>query len=174
MRFPKLTKWLIWSLCLLIFSQCTSDSITQNASQESVVFEWTGPLYEGSNPSQQTIKVDLPALLGKSYQEGMEIVKVSLQSAELSADSSTAMNGINSLVLSIASDDPSLPMKELAVLNPVQAGLSQASLKTSPEAEVADFFGQKQFYLVVDAGLSADRDADLRLTGKFKWEIQFR
>jgi hypothetical protein len=141
---------------------------------ESVVFEWTGPLFEGSNPSQQTIKVDLPGLLGKSYQEGKKIVKVNLKSAELSADSLNAMDGINSLVLSIASDDPSLPMKELAVLNPLQAGLSHANLKTSPEAEVTDFFGQKQFYLVIDAGLSADRHEDLRLSGKFSWEIQYR
>ncbi len=141
---------------------------------EKISFEWSGPLFEGSNPAQQLVKVDLAGLLGVHYQEGMKIIKIQLKSADLSGDSASSLDGISSLVLSVASDDPSLPMKELAVLNPVAAPSGQAALKPSPEAEVTDFFTQKEFYLVIDAGLSADRDQDLRLTGKFQWEIQYR
>jgi hypothetical protein len=65
-------------------------------------------------------------------------------------------------------------MKELAVLNPVSAASGQAILQPSPEAELSDFFSKKSFYLVVDAGLSADRDQNLRLNGRFQWKIQYR
>ena len=163
----------LWAMLMLIMHGCQPKSQTHTATMESA-FEWSGPLYEGSNPAQALIKVDLASLLVNPVQEGLKITKVQLKSAELSGDSASDLNGIGSLVLSIASDDPSLPMKELAVLNPVISASGQAILKPSSEAEVSDFFAQKAFYLVVDAGLSTDRDQDLRLTGKFQWEIQYR
>ncbi|MBM3936761.1 MAG: hypothetical protein FJ343_06395 [Sphingomonadales bacterium] len=173
MIFRKITFMVIWGLLLFLMNGCNSESKTQTGTMECA-FEWSGPLYEGSNPAQELVKVDLASLLGNPVQEGMKIMKIQLKSAELSGDSASALNGIASLVLSIASDDPSLPMKELAVLNPVAAPSGQATLKPSPEAELSDFFAQKEFYLVVDAGISADRDQNLRLTGKFQWEIQYR
>jgi len=173
MNLRKITFGSLWGLLMLLINGCQPESQTHTATMESA-FEWSGPLYEGSNPAQALIKVDLASLLGNPVQEGMKITKVQLKSAELSGDSASDLNGIGSLVLSIASDDPSLTMKELAVLNPVTSSSGQAILKPSPEAEVSDFFAQKEFYLVVDAGLSADRDQNLRLTGKFQWEIQYR
>jgi len=173
MHFRIITLGAFWGLLMLLMNGCQSESKTQTGTTECA-FEWSGPLYEGSNPAQALIKVDLASLLGNPVQDGMKITKVQLKSAELSGDSDSDLNGIGSLVLSIASDDPSLPMKELAVLNPVISSSGQAILKPSSEAEVSDFFAQKAFYLVVDAGLSTDRDQDLRLTGKFQWEIQYR
>ena len=173
MHFRIITLGAFWGLLMLLMNGCQSESKTQTGTMESA-FEWSGPLYEGSNPAQALIKVDLASLLGTPVQEGMKITKVQLKSAELSSDSASYMNGIGSLVLSIASDDPSLPMKELAVLNPVTSSSGQAILKPSSEAEVSDFFAQKAFYLIVDAGLSADKDQNLRLNGRFQWEIQYR
>jgi hypothetical protein len=173
MYFRKITFGALWGLLMLLMNGCQPEAKTHTGTMESA-FEWSGPLYEGSNPAQALIKVDLASLLGNPVQEGMKITKVQLKSAELSGDSASDLNGIGSLVLSIASDDPSLPMKELAVLNPVISSSGQAILKPSSEAEVSDFFAQKAFYLIVDAGLSADRDQNLRLTGKFQWEIQYR
>ena len=173
MHFRIITLGAFWGLLMLLMNGCQSESKTQTGTMESA-FEWSGPLYEGSNPAQALIKVDLASLLGNPVPEGMKITKVQLKSAELSGDSISDLTGIGSLVLSIASDDPSLPMMELAVLNPVTSSSGQAILKPSSEAEVSDFFAQKAFYLIVDAGLSADRDQNLRLTGKFQWEIQYR
>jgi len=173
MHFRIITLGAFWGLLMLLMNGCQSESETQTGTTECA-FEWAGPLFEGSNPAQALIKVDLAGLLGNPVPEGMKITKVQLKSAELSGDSISVLTGIGSLVLSIASDDPSLPMKELAVLNPVTSSSGQAILKPSSEAEVSDFFAQKAFYLIVDAGLSADRDQNLRLTGKFQWEIQYR
>ncbi|MFM7747095.1 MAG: hypothetical protein ACKO7X_04165 [Bacteroidota bacterium] len=173
MYFRKITFGALWGLIMLLMNGCQPEAKTHTGTMECA-FEWSGPLYEGSNTAQGLIKVDLASLLGNPVQEGMKITKVQLKSAELSSDSASDLNGIGSLVLSIASDDPSLPMKDLAVLNPVTPSSGQAILKPSLEAEVSDFFAQKAFYLIVDAGLSADRDQDLRLTGKFQWEIQYR
>ena len=173
MHFRIITLGAFWGLLMLLMNGCQSESKTQTGTTECA-FEWAGPLYEGSNPAQVLIKVDLAGLLGNPVPESMKITKVQLKSAELSGDSISDLTGIGSLVLSIASDDPSLPMKELAVLNPVTSSSGQAILKPSSEAEVSDFFAQKAFYLIVDAGLSADRDQNLRLTGKFQWEIQYR
>ncbi|MFM7588466.1 MAG: hypothetical protein ACKO55_05060 [Bacteroidota bacterium] len=173
MNFRKITFGALWGLLMLLMNGCQQEAKTHTGTMECA-FEWSGPLYEGSNTAQALIKVDLASLLGNPVQEGMKITKVQLKSAELSSDSASDLNGIGSLVLSIASDDPSLPMKDLAVLNPVTPSSGQAILKPSSEAEVSDFFAQKAFYLIVDAGLSADRDQNLRLTGKFQWEIQYR
>ncbi|MEY3573774.1 MAG: hypothetical protein RLZZ617_372 [Bacteroidota bacterium] len=173
MHFRIITLGAFWGLLMLLMNGCQSESKTQTGTTECA-FEWAGPLYEGSNPAQVLIKVDLASLLGNPVQEGMKITKVQLKSAELSGDSISDLTGIGSLVLSIASDDPSLPMKELAVLNPVSAASGQAILQPSPEAELSDFFSKKSFYLVVDAGLSADRDQNLRLNGRFQWKIQYR
>ncbi|MBM3911581.1 MAG: hypothetical protein FJ350_01080 [Sphingomonadales bacterium] len=173
MNLRKITFGALWGPLMLLMNGCQPESKTQIGTMECA-FEWSGPLYEGSNPAQELVKVDLASLLGNQFQEGMKITKIQLKSAELSGDSASGLNGIGSLVMSIASDDPSLPMKELAVLNPVSAPSGQAILKPSPEAELSEFFAQKEFYLVVDAGLTADRDQNLRLTGKFQWEIQYR
>ncbi|MFM8977535.1 MAG: hypothetical protein ACKOJE_05735 [Bacteroidota bacterium] len=173
MNLRKITFGALWGLLMLLMNGCQPEAKTHTGTMECA-FEWSGPLYEGSNTAQALIKVDLASLLGNPVQEGMKITKVQLKSAELSSDSASDLNGIGSLVLSIASDDPSRPMKDLAVLNPVTPSSGQAILKPSLEAEVSDFFAQKAFYLIVDAGLSADRDQNLRLTGKFQWEIQYR
>ncbi|MFM7699612.1 MAG: hypothetical protein ACKO7V_02340 [Bacteroidota bacterium] len=173
MNLRKITFGALWGLIMLLMNGCQPEAKTHTGTMECA-FEWSGPLYEGSNTAQVLIKVDLASLLGNPVQEGMKITKVQLTSAELSSDSASDLNGIGSLVLSIASDDPSLPMKDLAVLNPVTPSSGHAILKPSLEAEVSDFFAQKAFYLIVDAGLSADRDQNLRLTGKFQWEIQYR
>jgi len=173
MYLRKITFGALWGLLMLMMNGCQPESKTQTGTMQCT-FEWSGPLFEGPNTAQALIKVDLASLLGNPVQEGMKITKVQLKSAELSGDSASDLNGIGTLVLSITSDDRSLTMKELAVLNPVTSSSGQAILKPSPEAEVSDFFAQKEFYLVVDAGLSADRDQNLRLTGKFQWEIQYR
>lgn len=173
MHFRIITLGAFWGLLMLLMNGCQSESETQTGTTECA-FEWAGPLYEGSNPAQVLIKVDLAGLLGNPVPEGMKITKVQLKSAELSGDSISDLTGIGSLVLSIASDDPSLPMKELAVLNPVSAASGKAILQPSPEAELSDFFSLKSFYLVVDAGSNADRDQNLRLNGRFQWEIQYR
>lgn len=174
MKNPKLTFATLWGCLLLLCAGCNAPTQDYSATMDTMTFEWSGPLMEGSNPAQQIVQVNLQQLLGDRFRDDLEIVQVHLESAVLSGDSGQHMEQLNSLVLSIAGDDPALPMKELAVLNPVQISQGKAELIPSPEAELKDFFGQKQFYLVVDAGLKEDRDLDLRLQGDFRWKIQYR
>ncbi len=141
---------------------------------KDVEFTLAGPLYEGANPVQYTVNVDLKAILGDKYTEGVKISGATLKSATLKAGDSANFDGVSSFVLSLASDNKDLNMKELAVLNPVKAGASSVLLSPSTEATAGEFFGEKQFYIVVDAALAKDLDADLVFKGDFEFELTYK
>jgi hypothetical protein len=92
----------------------------------------------------------------------------------LKAGDSANFDGVSSFVLSLASDNKDLNMKELAVLNPVKTGSSSVLLSPSTEATAGEFFGEKQFYIVVDAALAKDLDADLVFKGDFEFELTYK
>jgi hypothetical protein len=141
---------------------------------ENVEFTLSGPLFEGSNPAQYTYAVDLKSILGDKYAEGSEITGAVLKSAQITAADSANFDGINSFVVSLAGDNPELKMVELAVLNPVAAGSTSVKLAPSTEAKADDFFKEKQFYIVVDAGVAADIEADITFKGTFEFELTYR
>ena len=65
-------------------------------------------------------------------------------------------------------------MQEIASASPVQPAYNKASLTPATQSKIDEFFGEKEFYMVLDASLKGDRDQDLRLTGQFTLEITFR
>jgi len=87
---------------------------------------------------------------------------------------SSNFDGVNNFVVSLASDNPELQMKELAFMNPVKAGTIDANLSVSNEVTAEDYFGEKQFYIVVDAGLSKDIEADMIFRGDFEFELSYK
>jgi hypothetical protein len=65
-------------------------------------------------------------------------------------------------------------MKELAFLNPVKPGTTDAVLSVSNEVTAEEYFAEKQFYLVVDASLLKDLDANLSFKGDFDFELTYK
>ncbi|MEY3861311.1 MAG: hypothetical protein RIS50_1592, partial [Bacteroidota bacterium] len=87
---------------------------------------------------------------------------------------SANFDGVGSFVVSLASDNPDLKMKELAFLNPVKPGTTDAVLSVSNEVTAEEYFAEKQFYLVVDASLLKDLDANLSFKGDFDFELTYK
>ncbi len=135
-------------------------------SLKDVAFTLEGPLFEGPNPSQYTVAVDLKDILGERYAEGVKITGASLKSAHIRAVDSANFDGVGSFVVSLAGDNPDLKMKELAFLNPVKPGTTDATAE--------EYFAEKQFYLVVDASLLKDLEANMSFKGDFDFELTYK
>ena len=167
-----------WLLLILTASYalfgCNQPTQTTTVTLDALSFEWSAPLMEGSNPAQVTVSVNPQELLGDLWKEGMKIQKVVLKKAEISAENNADFTDIQSLVLSLASNNPQLHMQEIASASPVQPAYNKASLTPATQSKIDEFFGEKEFYMVLDASLKGDRDQDLRLTGQFTLEITFR
>ncbi|MFM2426015.1 MAG: hypothetical protein RL747_1559, partial [Bacteroidota bacterium] len=71
-------------------------------SLKDVAFTLEGPLFEGPNPSQYTVAVDLKDILGERYAEGVKITGASLKSAHIRAVDSANFDGVGSFVVSLA------------------------------------------------------------------------
>ena len=65
-------------------------------------------------------------------------------------------------------------MKELAFLNPVKPGTKDAVLSVSNEVTAEEYFAEKQFYLVVDASLLKDLEANMSFKGDFDFELSYK
>jgi hypothetical protein len=161
-------------LCLLqvAFISC-GENKSKTLVLKDIEFNFEGPLFEGSNPSQYVVNVDLSEVLKEDYTEGMSIDKVLLKKAEILASDSLGFQSINAFVLSAAGDNPELKMQELAVINPLPAAVRSVQLSPSTEAEATNFFAEKQFYLVLDASLAKDREENIKLLGNFEFELHY-
>jgi hypothetical protein len=159
----------------MIFTSCSSNEKNQTVTLKNIVFNLEGPLYSGSNPSQYTYQVDLKTLMGDQYKEGAKITAASLKSAQIySNDSSTSLDAINSLVLSLASDNKDVKMQELALLNPVPPSSTKADLKPSAEAKADGFFSEKQFYIILDVDLKEDIEANMSFKADLVFDVNYK
>jgi len=162
------------ALALTLMSACGGGGEKTTYSLKDVAFTLEGPLFEGPNPAQYTVAVDLKAILGDRYAEGVKVTGASLKSAHIRAVDSANFDGVGSFVVSLASDNPDLQMKELAFLNPVKPGTSDAVLSVSNEVTAEEYFAEKQFYLVVDASLLKDLEANMSFKGDFDFELSYK
>ncbi len=162
------------SFVSFLMLSCGDNKKNKSIVLQDVEFVYDGPLIEGSNPAQFTVEIDLKAIFKDAYTEGMTIEHAVLKKAEVVPTESGSFKGISALVLSLASDNPDIKMRELAVLNPVDTLASKAVLNPSPKADATDYFGEKQFYVVLDATLAKDREAGLKLQGDFEFELSYK
>lgn len=164
---------IVLSLSLLLFYSCSTSDKKKTFKLEDIEFVYAGPIFEGSNPAQYIATIDLKAILGDDYVEGIEIDKASLKKALVKMVNPESAVDINALVLSLASDNPELQMQELAVVNPISSNKGEVSLKPSPTAEATDFFAEKTVYVILDASFVKDVDIDVVLKGTFEFELEY-
>lgn len=155
-----------------MISACGGGGEKTTFKLHDVAFTLGGPLFEGPNQTQYTVAVDLKAILGDRYAEGVKVTGASLKSAHIRAVDSANFDGVGSFVVSLASDNTNL--KILAFLNPVKPGTSDAVLSVSNEVTAEEYFAEKQFYLVVDAGLLKDLEANMSFKGDFDFELSYK
>lgn len=155
-------------------SSCGGGGEKTTYSLHDVIFTLEGPLFEGPNPAQYTVAVNLKDILGAAYKDGVKVTSATLKSAHIRAVDSANFDGIGSFVVSLAGDNPELQMKELAFLNPVKPGTTDAVLSVSNEVKAEEYFAEKQFYLVVDASLLKDLESNLTFKGDFDFELSYK
>lgn len=146
---------------------------TKSFSLNDIEFEYVGPLFQGSNPAQYVAQIDLKDILGDAYKEGVKIKNAVLKNATVQSIDPASFQDINALVFSFASDNPDLSMQELAVINPIKGNLKSVQLKPSKEANVTDYFAEKQIYVILDASFIKDVNANVTLKGSFEFELKY-
>jgi hypothetical protein len=146
---------------------------TKSYTLNKIEFEYAGPLFQGSNPAQYVAKIDLKEILGDDYKEGVKIKNAVLKNATVQSLDPVSFQDINALVFSFASDNPDLSMQELAVINPIKANSKSVQLKPSKEANVTDYFAEKQIYVILDASFIKDVNANVTLKGSFEFELKY-
>ena len=67
-----------------------------------------------------------------------------------------------------------IKMKELALLNPIPTGSKSADLKPSATATAEEFFGETQFYIVLDADLKNDVEANLAFAADLVFDVNYK
>lgn len=159
-------------LFAVLFISCGGGK-TKTHTLKDIEFNYEGPLFEGSNPSQYVVSVDLKSIFGSEFKEGMSVDRAVLKKAEIFSVDTSGFSGIGALVMSLASDNAELQMQELAVINPIKPDAKSAELVPSAEAEASDFFNEKQFYIVLDATLVKDLESNLKLKGNFEFELSY-
>lgn len=159
-------------LFAVLFISCGGGK-TITHTLKDIEFTYEGPLFEGSNPAQYVVSVDLKSIFGSEFKEGMSVDRAILKKAEIFSVDTSGFSGISALVLSLASDNAELQMQELAVINPIKPDAKSAELVPSAEAEASDFFNEKQFYIVLDATLAKDLESNLKLKGNFEFELSY-
>lgn len=166
-------KLLIIVLGLFLVFACGAPDHTKTYTLKDIDFVYEGPLFQGSNSSQYVAKIDLKEILAGDYKEGMNIDNAVLKNATVQSVDSVNFQDINALVFSVASDKSDLPMKELAVVNPIKSRLKSIKLKPSKEVDISDFFAEKQMYLILDASFLRDVNSKVTLKGTFEFELKY-
>lgn len=164
---------LIIVLSSFLILACGAPDHTKTYTLKDIDFVYEGPLFQGSNSAQFVTKVDLKEILAGDYKEGLIIDKAVLKNATIQNVDSINFQDINALVFSVASDKSDLPMKELAVVNPIKSRLKSVKLKPSKEVDISDFFAEKQMYLILDAAFLRDVNSKVTLKGTFEFELKY-
>ena len=156
-----------------LFKVLNAPKNTKYFTLKDIQFEYAGPLFQGSNPAQYVAKIDLKEILGSDYNADIKIKNAVLKNATVESIDPGTFQDINALVVSFASDNPELSMQELAVINPIKGKLKSVQLKPSKEANVTDYFAEKQVYVILDASFLTDVNANVSLKGSFKFELKY-
>jgi len=80
---------------------------------------------------------------------------------------------VNSLVLSLSSDNADLSMAEIAVLNPIKPKSNKQELNLAQEAEIDEYFQESMMYILLDADLAEAIDDDMKLTADLTFEVTY-
>lgn len=138
----------------LMLSACTSTTM-EKASLETTVMAY-GPFFEGPNSLMVDYEVDMAELLQKEGYTATDIQSVSINEikiALLESDSISA-DAFSSAALSIVSSNEG--MTSIANLNPIESASNELTLTSSDEVDLAPFFNEGKFTLVLDWNFNED------------------
>ena len=99
------------------------------------------------------------------------IQKATITSIELSKNDSLSFSEVESIAVSIMSDD--IDMVSVALLNPIPEGSKTISLEFAEEVDIAPFIKAGDFYLIMDAGFkNEDFSISKKMDATIKYNIE--
>jgi hypothetical protein len=169
----KISKILSFSVIILLISlaSCSGSGKKATYKIEKASFNLEAPLFSGANSTQAEHKLDLAAIKKELGIEGGEVKSAKLTKAVIYFQDSASTDLANSVVMSLAGDK--VNMAQMAVANPLEAGKKEVILKSSSEAEIAEFFNQTMMYIVLDVDLKNDSESTLKLSADLEFELEF-
>lgn len=171
MRLSRLSLFVALITSVALLSSCGSTeehetTITLEASGD-------GPFFAGPNSLTADYKVDLTSLIeGKSITaDAIKEVGIKAVTVRIPAADSVEVDSFNNVGVQFVSDNA--PMTSIAVLNPINGKGTEVSLTSSAEADVADFFKQESFTVLIDWDFKEDSwraqlNSTVELTLNFK------
>ena len=161
-------------LVMLIFlSGCSGEGAEKGTILlRNIEFDFSGPLDAGSNTAQYEWSINPKDHL-RMWGENSEIKTAKLVSATVNDADEYEFDGVNSLVLSLSSDNADLSMAEIAVLNPIKPKSNKQELNLAQEAEIDEYFQEYMMYILLDAGLAEAIDDDMKLTADLTFEVTY-
>jgi len=132
-----------------------------------------GPFFEGPNSLMAEYEVDVNKLLkSEEFQlDDFSEVKIKDVSLSLLEEDSMSMESFSSASLSIVSKNES--MTTIAILNPINTAENEITLSSSEEADLAPFFREGKFTLVVDWDFKEDEYSE-QMNSKIKMNLDLK
>jgi hypothetical protein len=127
-----------------------------------------GPLFEGPESGQGSLKDDFDAFLASNAIERKAIKRVTLRKAFVKVFDDRH-DLITDVGITFAGSD--LDMTQIAVLNPFPANAPEAALSVGTEAKLAPFFKADDFIVLLDLGIAVDYDEDIRASARMEFDI---
>jgi len=155
----------------VVLGSCGGSGKKATYKIEKASFNLEAPLFSGANSTQAEHKLDLSAIKKELNIDGGEVKSAKLTKAIIYFQDSASTDLANSIVLSLAGDK--VNMAQMAVANPLEAGKKEVILKSSSEAEIAEFFNQVMMYIVLDVDLKNDTESTLKLSADLEFELEF-
>lgn len=151
---PLQLKLIIVAFGLLILSACGPKNETTVTIQTKA--SAMGPFFAGPNSLIAEYAVNLSAIEGLENvnKEQIKEIKIKAISVHLNKADSLNANFFSSASLQIVSSNTG--MKTIAIKNPIDTDSQELSLEVSDEADIADYFKNEKFSLVLDLDFLED------------------
>ncbi len=126
-----------------------------SASVETFTYELKGKGFsvDQPTPGPNSAQIEIPfeEIKAAAEAKGLDASKISvakLEKAEIAAKEGQNLNGFESVLLQLSTAKANLT--EVAVLNPIPSGSSNASLKIAENAEMSKYFTGEKLTIVLD------------------------
>jgi hypothetical protein len=140
--------------------------------QTELDFTFDGPLFEGPESGQASLKASFDAFLIAQGLERHSIKEVKLTEAVVFTNPEYPSQLIADAGLTFAGGD--LEMVQVGVINPFPEGGHNGSLNVSDEAKITPFFRASDFIILLDLGFSDDLDDDYTCSAKLNFDVTYK
>lgn len=154
-----------------IFALVACGETVSTRFETTAAFTFDGPLFEGPESAQISIKDPLSRFLNDNNIDRSRIKKVTLIAAAVTIQYEAA-DVISDAGITFAGS--SMDMSQVAVLNPFPKDQAKADLRVSDDAKLAPFFRADDFIVLLDLGFAEDHDDDFRASARMSFEVTFK